>query len=62
MQPASPAPANPRPLSKLVTYTYAALAGGYLLYSILTNTGLCGWLIALQIKLFGSASDNIGLA
>ncbi|UYZ63057.1 hypothetical protein [Hymenobacter weizhouensis] len=55
-------PTDPRRPLKTVLYSaYFVLALGYLLYSSFTKTGLCGWLIDLQIRWFGSASERVTL-
>lgn len=63
MRPSTPpASRGPRkPLKTLFYSLYFGLATGYLLYSSFTKTGLCGWLIDVQLRLFNSASDRVTL-
>lgn len=54
-----PPTSTPRqPLKTALYVAYFVLAVAYMSYSLLTQTGLCGWLTAWQIRLFGSASDK----
>ena len=56
----SPTPPSPPRGPKTFLYILGAVAAlGYVCYSTFTNTGLGGWLMALQIQLFGSANEKL---
>ena len=40
---------------KIANYIYMAAAFGYFMYSLITQTGLCGYLMDVQFRWFGVA-------
>ena len=53
----APPPDSRRGLKQLLFFACLLLDTGCILYSGYTQTGLGGWLIALQIRFFGHATD-----
>lgn len=52
-----PSAASPRRKRLVSLYSgYLLLAGGYIMYSTFTQTGLGGWVLAQELEWFGSAS------
>lgn len=50
--------ANLMPI-KIATYIYMIAAFGYGLYSLLTQTGLCGYIMDVQLRWFGVAYEKL---
>src|SRR5262245_65535121 len=46
-------------LLKIANYMYMIAAAGYVMYSLITQTGLCGYLMDAQLRWFGVAYEKL---